>query len=384
MPASVDDAVVSIEDPTVAVDETMTTTFSTILANDVCAIIVENLHCFADLAALWKCSAAGCAAPAALHEAVLVAAARALTQQAPMWTAANTFEAEALWPITVAACDWRPRAFFAALRAPAFCRVTGSGRCAHGLCQKQETPKAGVLDLLHILASPTAAPFAPQRDPTVVWTAWEGIAWLCGALGRNQEALHAWARAAAAGSARAQLDVGIATYKGAGSASTLYNDPNAPPQAPPAATTAPAPAPAPSAASLLRAASRNKSLPALGLEGHTIKAKALMTLGMMHLDGDGAPQDDATAFECFEGVGRARRAVPQRFLGRRRGDAADAGPRECCPLPTIYGGDSGQALLPGEAAYALKLVAAMQTVQEDAAEVMESMDRFTFYANGRP
>ena len=106
-----------------------------------------------------------------------------------------------------------------------------------------------------------------------------------------------------------------------------------------------------------------------------------MTLGMMHLDGDGAAQDDAAAFECFEGVGRARRAAQAWLAPPERDGRARA--RECTPLPMITTSAREQPM-PGEAAYALRLMEVLTTVEEDAREAMASMDRFTFFANGRP
>ena len=181
------------------------TTFHTILCSDVCSVIADHMVDLADLAALWCCTLPA-EVPAALHSAVIARATQIVSEQAPLWIAASSFEKTACWPITVAACDWIPRRFFAELRAPAFCRVTGFGRCSHGLCQKQETPKPGVMELLECLAS---AGSAKEPAPDIAWLSVECIAWLCGALGRKEQALRAWTRAAAAGSPRAQFDVGI-------------------------------------------------------------------------------------------------------------------------------------------------------------------------------
>ena len=284
-----------------------------------------------------------------------------------------------MWPITVAACHWHPRPFFAALRAPAFCKLVGSGTCSHGLCQKQESPKAGVLELLELLA---------RSNETSGTLALEGIAWLCGALGRTDEARRAWSRAAAAGSARAQFDLGMRLYARDGSASTLYDDPNRAsfsPGAPPAHPPGALPPSSPSADALLRGALKTAEEQSglLGLEGPVICARAQLVLGMMALDGDGATQDDEAAFACFERVATTARETRQGLrmtLGDRH--IARRHPAQCTPLPTVTT-VPGDDPLPGEAAYAVKLMGALRTAEEDAEETMKSMDRFTFYANGR-
>ena len=49
----------------------------------------------------------------------------------------------------------------------------------------------------------------------------ECLAWLLGAIGHTDSALDVWAQAAQAGSARAQLDLGVCSY-GEGTASPMY------------------------------------------------------------------------------------------------------------------------------------------------------------------
>ena len=218
-----------------------------------------------------------------------------------------------------------PRKFFADLRAPAFCRVAGRRCCAHGLCQKQEQPKAGVVEVLEWLAldasygccccgdddapcsggvSACGASSASELSPLPLCVlSLECLAWLYGALGQRDAALAAWGRAASAGSARAQLDVGVRSY-GEGTASPVYTTPSTQrfsdsgggaaavelpscsvvPDPPPALP----PAGAGGAEALLRAAASNPSLRGLGLEGHVIRARAQLYLGMMSLDGDGS------------------------------------------------------------------------------------------------
>ena len=344
------------------------TTFEDLLCCDVISCVVGHLHSLADIAAVWRCCTPE--APAALHEAALARAGSVAAGAAPLWSAHSSFAECALWPLSVPACDWHPRPFFAALRAPAYCRVAGSGACSHGLCQKQETPKPGVLELLEAVvasSSPAETGALAAAVDTTATAALECIAFLCGALGRNDAARRAWSHAAAADSPRAQLDLGISKYT-RGRAGERTGDGDEPPR---------------SASSLLLAASRSARLPGLGLEGLAIKARALVTLGMMHLDGDGAEQDDAAAVECFQGVVSAHREAKAALAGvQRRGVRSR---KECTPLPTVRLTRPAPELpLQGEAACAVMLLGALRTAEEDAREVLETMDRFTFFANGRP
>ena len=114
-------------------------TLRTLLAGDTCGLVARHLG-LAELAALTIVLLP--ARPRELFEAIEAFAARCLPD-APLWCAAESFSTAAIWSVSVAACDWHPRLFFGGLRAPAYCRVAGSGRCAHGLCQKQELPKQG-------------------------------------------------------------------------------------------------------------------------------------------------------------------------------------------------------------------------------------------------
>ena len=86
----------------------------------------------------------------------------------------------------------------------AVCHGVDTGECAHGLCHKahQPAPKAGVFALLRGIHT---------RGQHI--RALECIAWLNGALGRHPAAMLAWERAAAEGSARAQLDLGLQRYQ---------------------------------------------------------------------------------------------------------------------------------------------------------------------------
>jgi hypothetical protein len=206
-------------------------TLRTLLSGDTCGLVARHLG-LAELAAITVVLLP--ARPRELFEAIELFAARCLPD-APLWCAAESFSTAAIWSVRVAACDWHPRVFFGGLRAPAYCRVAGSGLCAHGLCQKQELPKQGVLELLEWLArdSPpllkppssdvasaaaagasgcrpkASSDAAATAGPSTRVLSLECLAWLHGALGRRDTALGAWARAARAGSARAQLDVGV-------------------------------------------------------------------------------------------------------------------------------------------------------------------------------
>ena len=59
---------------------------------------------------------------------------------------------------------------------------------------------------------------------------------------------------------------------------------------------------------MLRSAARHESLDRLGIEGHVIRAKARLYLGMMALDGDGCEQDDDAALSHFAQAAKAARA----------------------------------------------------------------------------
>ena len=383
-------------------------TLLSILSSDVAGVITQQLESIADVAALWRSLAP--LQPVHLRWAVEARAA-ILILDAPVWSAAGNFEDDALWPITVAACDWHPRPFFASLRQPAFCKVAGSGTCSHGLCQKQEMPKEGVLELFELLAGKAGddACVATQLTRT---TAIECAAWLCGAVGRHEAAEQYWMRAASQGSARALLDIGLRLYRTTGSASTLYSGPHAlktfttlptlisSGRAPGASGgTAAATAAghvsggraADTAEALLRRAKSNPALQSLGLEGHVIRARSLMTLGMMALDGDGAAQDDAAAFHAFEGAVKAVKAGlarPSDFTYEVRLDRVDGdGSQLVTGIRSVHTAPSGskaaRPLVPDEV-YSKSLVAHLLKVEEDAQEAMGSMDRFFFFANGRP
>lgn len=333
-------------------------TLHTLVSCDVARVIAHHLDYLNDVASLWLCLLPF--KPKALHEAVIDRAAAIVMSHAPLWCAASDFEEAACWPVTVAACNWRPRHFFAELRMPPTCKVAGSGRCSHGLCQKQELPKVGVLELLEevvLMLTPS----------TACATALETIAWVNGCLGRNDDAMQAWERACRAGSARAQLDLGLRSYRSTGSASTVYHNPDLPPPAPEPDVASEA-AKVSSAQSRLRAASKNPTLESLGLEGQVIKARALMVLGMMALDGDGSEQDDAAALDCLEGAMRAVRAGSKLHFSLGVHEPADDNGFGCQPSPD----------------YARNLGQRLQEVEEDARESMQSIDRFKFFANGRP
>lgn len=205
-------------------------TLRTLLSGDTCDLVVLHLG-LADLAALTIVLLP--AHPRELSEAIEAHAARCLAL-APLCCVAESFATAAIWPVSVAACNWHPREFFGNLRAPAYCRVAGSGTCSHGLCQKQEQPKQGVVEVLEWLArdappllEATADAPAAATGPSTRVLSLECLAWLHGALGRGEAALEAWARAARAGSARALLDLGVRSY-GEGTASVVYTMPSTP------------------------------------------------------------------------------------------------------------------------------------------------------------
>ena len=329
-------------------------TLHTILFGDTCSIVISHIEDLADLAACWRSLLPRHHAPFLM--AIEQRAAHIIEVSAPLCSAASSFAQDALWPPSVPANKWKPPPFFAALRAPPFCKVTGSGKCSHGLCQKQETAKAGVFELLERLAVRDDAPRGePSGLPTSV-LALECVARLHAALGRNEIALKAWERAAAAGSARAMLDLGIRRY------GCDEQDARA-------------------AAAMLRTAADSPSLPALGLEGCVVRARALMLLGTMALDGDGCEADDLVAHAFFEGVSAAA-AEGTKLMASLDADADarddDAG---------VQGAQSAAFWTPGwreRARSAHLLGQALKQAGEDAHEVLQSMSRFKYFANGRP
>ena len=283
-------------------------TLATIIASDVCEFIARHFS-LTDFAALAAALLPLC--PQELWTAI-ESNAMCILADAPLFCAADNFVTAAIWPLSVAASNWCPREFFGALRAPAFCRVTGSGRCAHGLCQKQEEPKEGVVEILDWLAR-------DDSPPSVRVVSLECLAWLHGALGRRDAALDAWMRAARAGSARALLDIGVRSYM-EGTASTVYCMPSTPKRLGLVASSSADNKGASNAAAkstgagagaepMLRKAARHPSLDSLpNLEGHVIRTKAHLYLGMMALDGDGCAQDDDAAHASFVAAAKAAKA----------------------------------------------------------------------------
>ena len=360
-------SVTSHEDAAKTIDTATPPTLLHILSGDTCFLIVSHIHTLSDLAAVWSCLLPSL--PRALREAIKLRA-QALIKAAPLWLTED-FVLGAIWPVTVAACDWHPRPFFASLRAPAVCRVTGSGLCSHGLCQKQESPKEGVLELLELMAAGQTPPCAPL--------ALECLAWACGALGRQEAAMRAWRRAAVAGSPRAQLDLSVREYR---QRTGTYSAEARPLAAKPLPPASPAELPAAqtggSAEALLRAVVVNPALKSLGVEGHTIQARALLHLGLMALDGDGTDQDDAAALEHLERALRVAKAgeamvaldPSARSQSRSRVVALDPSVLPCRD--------------PSEHEYARRLCEQLCEVARDAQEILESMDRFSYFANGRP
>ena len=329
-------------------------TIDTVLGCDVAHIICVYLTSIEDLASLlqfWSATTTALCDNDPLHTAVRARTLSLVVSRAPLWSAASDFE-------TVACCNGS-RPFFAALCMS----VSGS-------CQQAASPKPGVLNLLRALLATTPASDAPIPATAVVL---EAIAWLHGHCGKTSAALRAWARAARAGSARAQLDLGLHKYRATGSASTVTDpDPDPNSSRDPQSLTANA---RESAESWLLAASRNPGLASLGLEGHVIRARSMMTLGAMALDGDGSEQDDAAAAECLES---ALRSV-------RRGSNVHLSLVALLPASTTSSasksGSAADTLLAEDAQYIEELGAVLHEVEEDAREAMAAMGRF-IYANG--
>lgn len=265
-----------------------------LLSDDLGSLIVDQLD-LGDLAALelWLAPRQ----PSELLRQAIDRRGKQLVAIAPLHLACDPFEKVALWSPSVAAADWHPRAFFAELRAPPFCRVAG-GKCWHGLCQKQERAREGVHALLERLALPGSG---------VASRALECLAWLDGALGSNEEARRTWWRAAAAGSARARLDTGLRLYRTGRTPSTVYYS-SSPVPSQSAARFVCEEAPTSLVAASLLASTIDDDVvdetaaaddacrrAAEQLEIAMVGAKALLYLGMMTLDGDGANQDDKRA-----------------------------------------------------------------------------------------
>ena len=344
-------------------DEATPPTLLHILSGDTCFLIVSHIHTLSDLAATWSCMLPSL--PRALREAVNLRA-QALIEAAPLCLT-DDFVQDAIWPVTVAACYWHPRPFFASLRAPAVCRVTGSGICSHGLCQKQESPKEGVLELLELMAAGQTPPCAPL--------ALECLAWACGALGRKEAAMRAWRRAAFAGSPRAQLDLSVREYRQRTSTYSTEARPIAAKPLPPASPAErPAAQTAGTAEALLHAVVVNPALESLGVEGHTILARAFLHLGLMALDGDGTDHNDAAALEHLERALRAAKAgeaqvaldPSTRSQSRSRVVALDPSVLPCRG--------------PIEHEHARRLCEQLCEVARDAQEILESMGRFSYFA----
>lgn len=337
-------------------------TLRAVLSGDTAALVVQWLDRIEDLAA-----ALASVAPLYskdLHDAIM-SRAREIVVKAPLWSAVSNFCEDFLWPSTVAAANWHVHPYFGAMRAPQVCRVAGSGTCSHGLCQKQEAPKEGVLELLAALAS-------GSNSNSVVVAALECAARLNGALGRNETALQLWSDAAEAGSARAQLDLGVRRYN-TGTASTVYCQPGSDPS--------PVVESAAGAEKLLRAAASNPALPSLGLEGRVIKARACMILGMMALDGDGSTQDDKAAFIYFNRAQSA--AKPDRddaALSEGSEGSAESGDEDVPRVMKYW--DRAHSF--GRAEYQRRMRQSLLDVEADAQESMANMEGYMFFRNGRP
>ena len=399
----------------VCAEESLPPTLITILSSDVAHLVLASLDRLEDLAATKAALAPR--NPQRLHDALVDVAAVAL-HEAPLYSAVSNFAEDFCWPRSVAAADWHVHPYFAALRAPAFCRVAGWGACSHGLCQKQESAKAGVMELLEDVAtSGSSAPAGEVGAVGAAVSALECRARLLGVLGRNEAALRAWGEAAAAGSARAQLDLGIRKYHTGSSASTLYSAPGA--QLPEEADEggvdeSRACGSADGAERLLCAAASNPRLHSMGLEGVLVEARACMVLGMMALDGDGSMQCDASAASWFERALRAARRAPKLAQDGAESDSAAANGAVANGATgdvTVAnsGADSadaatdgadaaadgadggcgelkywGRSRVLGRAQYAERMRRTLRDIEGDARESLMSMEGYTYFRNGRP
>ena len=100
------------------------------------------------------------------------------------------------------------------------------------------------------------------------------------------------------------------------------------------------------------------------MERSQTTAQAQLYLGFMHLDGDGASQSDDAAARHFEDAWRTA-DEGLRAMERRRA---------CCV-----------GLLPHDEAHGHQVVwDVLRDVQTEAGDALESIERFTFFANGRP
>ena len=239
-------------------------TLIALLTGDLAPLVVENLDDIGDIAALITALQLPALREAAEARAAILLGAEPLRSG---WSARFDFERDALWPDTIAAVNWHPKpAGIAALRAPAVCKVTGRGRCYHGLCQKRDAARAGVARLLETLSR---APTSQEPSASATTSshrrvlALECTARLNGALGRADVALRDWQRAADAGSARALLDIGLRRHRASdGSAFEL----------------------------LQRAIAAAGYAGSGEVERLLVQAQARLYMGYMRLDGDGVAQ----------------------------------------------------------------------------------------------
>lgn len=328
-----------------------------ILSGDLALLVMSQLSALEDVAAL-LCSLEPLV-PEALRQSARQRGSE-LVITLPLWKpwcgaytsskhldGRDGFAELALWPVSVPACRWHPVPWVRTLRAPPVCRVTGSGRCAHGLCQKQEDAKPGVEALLRDLGSdqPDPGAHAPataatradaparRRPPNVVVLAREALAFLLGALGRNDEALATWDAAADAGSTRALLDIGVRRYRQCDSAAAR--------------------------ARLQEVAEPGASH--LSPREHGLAVlKAHVHLGMICLDGQGkrGERSDPQARAHFVNViefAKLLREAPQ----------AESSTEEEGPWGAWWRAE-------------------IDDMVHEAHEALESIERFTFFANGRP
>ena len=107
------------------------------------------------------------------------------------------------------------------------------------------------------------------------------------------------------------------------------------------------------------------------LEGLQTRAQARLCIGFMHLDGDGVAQSDELAAEHFE----AALQIAADGAEEARWAEGEADSDDCAPTRIKRMHDEECVRLAREL---------FRDVQREAREALESIERFTFWANGRP
>ncbi|KAL3932622.1 MAG: hypothetical protein SGPRY_000627 [Prymnesium sp.] len=181
---------------------------------DLAELILSHLHDLADLAAVGSaCLPVG----SALRELILLRACQLLASPAMRsgWDARFDFLRDVCGVKCSSASRQPITPGVASLLAKPECKVTGARTCRHGLCQKQDVARPGVVSLLDRLVEIEDSDVANSRSKggSVSVLALECAARLHGALGRTECALRYWNHAACKGSPRALLDMGKRYYR---------------------------------------------------------------------------------------------------------------------------------------------------------------------------